>query len=79
MAELRTAIEIINFIVTEQEKGLYDFPQSSLNTLQEQVTRIQSMADNGEIPEDGLEAAKLAIAKGTHVLENSSPMELHEL
>ena len=47
MTELRTAIAIINFFVTEQKKGWYDFPESSLNTLQEHVKLIQSMIDNG--------------------------------
>lgn len=77
---LECAVAIVNFFVNERwEGGCYDFPESSLMQLKENVEIIEQSLNEGQVPEDKLEITKQALDNGKYILETSSILQINSL
>ena len=77
---LESAIAIVNFFVNERrEGGCYDFPESSLMQLKENIAILEQALNGGLVPEDRLEIANQALDNGKYILETSSTLQINSL
>lgn len=76
---VRTSINVINFFFDYQcENECYEFPQSSLDILNNHVSIIENALQSGKVKQEELYMAKLALENGKEIIDVSAPMKLYK-
>lgn len=79
IGEWKNVIDIIQLFIGFYNKGTYDYPQESLDILNENLMILKHALENSSIPDFLLETSKKVYENGTYVASIFLPLTLNEL